>query len=244
MIALKQVSKVFKGPQGEVHALDHVDLTINKSSIYGIIGLSGAGKSTLIRCLNQLEQPTSGQILVGDQDICTLKGRELRDFRKKVGMIFQGFNLLSSRTVFENVSLALEFKGLKGKEAKERVLSILKRVGLEDKVNSPIAHLSGGQKQRVAIARALVGQPDILLCDEATSALDPKTTQEILDLIKELRQELNLTVVLITHEMSVIEAICDQVACLDQGRVVSQGPVHHVLKDASLFSKSYEKKVV
>jgi D-methionine transport system ATP-binding protein len=244
MIEIKNLSKTFKSKQGQVKALDGVDLFIKKKEIYGIIGLSGAGKSTLIRCINRLEEASSGEIIIGDQDILSLKRKALNELRKNMGMIFQNFNLLSSRSVYENVSLSLELKGVKKKERQQRILKILKRVGLEDKLNSPVAQLSGGQKQRVAIARALATEPEILLCDEATSALDPRTTQEILDLIKDLRDELNLTVIIITHEMSVVSQICDKVAWIDQGKIAKDGLVNQVLEDNSLFQPLERVKAV
>lgn len=244
MIELKNISKTFKSKAGDVKALDHINLKVEKKQIYGIIGLSGAGKSTLIRCINRLEEPSIGEIFIGDVDVMSLNSKGLNTLRKNVGMIFQDFNLLSSRSVYENVSLSLELKGIKKNERQGRILKILKRVGLEDKMKSPVAQLSGGQKQRVAIARALVTEPEVLLCDEATSALDPRTTQEILDLIKALRDEFNLTVIMITHEMSVVSKICDRVAWLDQGKIVKDGFVDEVLKENEIFEPLENIKAV
>lgn len=244
MIDVKNLSKTFVTNQGEVKALDDVSLKISKKDIYGIIGLSGAGKSTLIRCINRLEEASSGEIVIKDKNILSLKPKALNEVRKNMGMIFQNFNLLSSRSVYENVSLSLELKGVRKKERQGRVLQILKRVGLLEKKESPVSQLSGGQKQRVAIARALATEPEILLCDEATSALDPRTTQEILNLIKELRDELNLTVIIITHEMSVVSQICNKVAWIDEGRIVKDGLVEQVLKDNNLFQPVERIRVV
>lgn len=235
MIELKNLCKVFGSHPGQVTALEGVDLKIGRGEIYGIIGLSGAGKSTLIRCINRLEEASSGEIYIDGQDIRAYKPKALNALRKSMGMIFQNFCLLESRSVYHNVSLSLELRGCKKGQRHDRIIKILQRVGLEDKVDQPIAHLSGGQKQRVAIARALVSQPKILLCDEATSALDPKTTHEILGLIKSLRDEMHLTVVIITHEMKVVEQVCDKVAYLDQGRVIKAGLVDQVLNDKALF---------
>jgi D-methionine transport system ATP-binding protein len=235
MINLKNLSKTYKTSQGELKALDGLSLKMESGQIYGVIGLSGAGKSTLIRCINLLEEPSSGQIIVNGVTVNDLKGKALNSFRKNIGMIFQNFNLMSSRNVWDNVALSLELKGVKKKERQVKVLEILKRVGLEDKENEPVSQLSGGQKQRVAIARALVTSPKILLCDEATSALDPRTTQEILALIKSLRDELNLTVVWITHEMSVVSEICDRVALIEKGKIIKEGTVEEVLNNCHLL---------
>lgn len=212
----------------QVVALDGINLEIEKGDIFGIIGYSGAGKSTLIRGINGIEKPTKGSITVMNQEINQLSAKELREFRKKTGMIFQHFNLMPSRTVFDNVSLPLKKSNLTSAEKKERVEELLEYVGLLEKANSYPEQLSGGQKQRVSIARALVHNPEILLCDEATSALDPKTTKSILALLKELNKTLGITVVLITHEMTVIKEICNKVAVIDGGKILESGNVFEV----------------
>ena len=244
MICLKNICKIYRTSQGPLKALDDVSLKVESGQIYGVIGLSGAGKSTLIRCINLLEAPSSGQVIIDGLVVNKLKGKALNAFRKNIGMIFQNFNLMSSRNVSENVALALELKGLKKKERQVKVREVLKRVGLEDKEKEPVSHLSGGQKQRVAIARALVSDPTILLCDEATSALDPKTTQEILALIKSLRDEMDLTVILITHQMSVVSQICDRVALIEKGKILEEGLVEEVLEDCHLLDPIGKVRVV
>ena len=213
MIELKNLSKTFFTPDGTLDALKNINITIQDGDIFGIIGMSGAGKSTLVRCINLLERPSSGSVLVDGVDLGTLGNRELRNIRRDITMIFQGFNLLMQRTCLKNVCFPLE---------------LLEIVGLRDKANSYPAQLSGGQQQRVAIARALATNPKVLLCDEATSALDPKTTQSILSLIKEINERLGITVVVITHQMSVIEEICRNVAILENGEVVEQGEVSRI----------------
>lgn len=225
MVAFQAVTKRFadRGGQGEFVALAGVDYTVPKGAITGIIGRSGAGKSTLIRLVNGLEKPSSGQVLVDGVDVAALTERGLRDLRREVGMIFQHFNLLSSRTVFGNVALPLEIAGLDRQAIKARVAPLLDLVGLADKAGRYPAELSGGQKQRVGIARALATEPKLLLSDEATSALDPETTQSILDLIKRINRELGLTVLLITHEMEVVKTIAAQVAVIDKGAIVEAG---------------------
>lgn len=225
MISLKSISKVFKNRFGSFHALDGVDLSINKGEIFGIIGYSGAGKSTLVRMMNLLEMPTSGDVVVGETQLTRLPQRQLRKARRKIGMVFQHFNLLWSRTVADNVALPLEIAGVPKREHDARVTELLELVGLSEKADAYPSQLSGGQKQRVGIARALANQPDVLLCDEATSALDPKTTDSILDLLKEINRKLGLTIVLITHEMHVIEKICDRVAVMESGRIIEMGEV-------------------
>lgn len=225
MIEIEEVHKSFHGGSGSVEALKGVSLNILEGEIFGIIGYSGSGKSTLVRCINHLEKPDSGKIKVDGVDFSELTNKELRENRKKIGMIFQGFNLLNQDTVFENVALPLKHSGYKKKEIKEKVNSLLGLVGLSDKANSYPRELSGGQKQRVAIARALSTDPEILLSDEATSALDPQTTKSILRLLKELNKKMNITIVVITHEMDVIEEICDRVAVLDEGKIVESGDV-------------------
>ena len=225
MIELKHLSKSFTTADGKVEALKDVDLTIADGEIYGIIGMSGAGKSTLVRCINMLERPTEGTVAIDGRDLGALSEGELRRVRRDVTMIFQGFNLLMQRTCLKNVCFPLELAGMKRAEAKKRGLELLATVGLPDKANAFPAQLSGGQKQRVAIARALATEPKVLLCDEATSALDPKTTHAILELIREINRDLGITVIIITHQMSVIEEICERVAILDDGVVVEEGEV-------------------
>ncbi|MGI6307015.1 MAG: methionine ABC transporter ATP-binding protein [Dethiobacteria bacterium] len=231
MIDIRNLTKIFDGSGQQVLALDNVSLTVEKGEIFGIIGLSGAGKSTLIRCINMLEQPTAGQIFVDGQEITALKQRELRLARQKIGMIFQHFNLLSSRTVFDNVLFPLEIAGAAGNEAHKRVAELLELVGLTDKVLVYPAQLSGGQKQRVGIARALANEPKILLSDEATSALDPQTTRSILELLRDINRQLNLTILLITHDMHVIKEVCDRVAVIDAARIVEVGDVLHIFSN-------------
>ena len=227
-IEIRGLSKVYPIPGGEVHALTNINLTIEKGDIYGIIGMSGAGKSTLIRCLNRLDTPTDGQILIDGENILAMSEKQLRQTRRRMAMIFQQFNLLMQKSVARNVRYPLEIAGVPKKQANERVMELLKIVGLEDKANAFPAQLSGGQKQRVAIARALASDPEMLLCDEATSALDPMTTQSILALLQKINQELGITVVLITHEMAVIRQICNKVAILDGGKLAEQGTVDDV----------------
>ena len=208
--------------------MNNVSLTINDGDIFGIIGFSGAGKSTLVRCINLLEKPTEGKVFVDDAEITALSGKELRKARKKIGMIFQHFNLMPSRTIFGNVAYPLRGSGLSKEEIKEKVHHLLELVGISEKENAFPSQLSGGQKQRVAIARALANDPNILLCDEATSALDPQTTKSILKLLQQLNQTLGITVVVITHEMAVVKEICNRVAVMDHGDVVEEGEVFHV----------------
>ncbi len=228
MIELRNLSKTFSSPGGSVEALKHISLTVRDGEIYGIIGMSGAGKSTLVRCINMLERPSKGQVLIDGVDIGTLPEKELREVRRKIAMIFQGFNLLMQRNCLDNVCFPLELAGKSGKAARARAMELLEMVGLPDKAKSYPAQLSGGQKQRVAIARALATDPRVLLCDEATSALDPKTTHAILSLIGEINRSLNLTVIVITHQMSVVEEICSRVAILDEGIVAEEGEVSQV----------------
>lgn len=228
MIRLENVSKTFTDSNKEVHAVNNVSLTINVGDIFGIIGFSGAGKSTLVRCINLLEKPTEGKVFVDDAEITALSGKELRKARKKIGMIFQHFNLMPSRTIFGNVAYPLRGSGLSKEEIKEKVHHLLELVGISEKENAFPSQLSGGQKQRVAIARALANDPNILLCDEATSALDPQTTKSILKLLQQLNQTLGITVVVITHEMAVVKEICNRVAVMDHGDVVEEGEVFHV----------------
>lgn len=227
MIQLRNVHKTFAG-KNEVHALRGIDLEIPKGQIFGVIGQSGAGKSTLVRCINLLERPTAGDIFVDGTDMMALSAKDLRNARKKIGMIFQHFNLLSSRTVAANIAYPLELAGVDHQTAKSRVQEMLRLVGLEDKAQAYPAQLSGGQKQRVGIARALANKPQVLLCDEATSALDPETTKSVLHLLKDINAKMGLTIVLITHEMMVIQEICDMVAVIEHGKIQEQGEVIHV----------------
>ncbi len=228
LIEIRNLTKIYTAGEHEILALDDVSLTVEKGEIFGIIGLSGAGKSTLVRCVNMLEQPTSGSITVDGQEITALNKQELRTARQKIGMIFQHFNLLSSRTVFDNVMFPLEIAGVPRNEAGPRVQSLLEMVGLTDKTNIYPAQLSGGQKQRVGIARALANRPSLLLSDEATSALDPQTTKSILALLREINQRLDLTILLITHDMNVIKEVCDRVAVIDHSKIVEMGDVLEV----------------
>ena len=229
MIEFQQVNKAYRVGGRDIPALHATDLTIEAGQVYGIIGHSGAGKSTLLRLINRLEEPSSGRIVVAGEEITALNAAGLRRFRQRVGMIFQHFNLLSSATVADNVALPLRLAGSADRQQiAARVASLLDRVGLSDHANKYPAQLSGGQKQRVGIARALATEPSILLCDEATSALDPHTTGQVLQLLSEINRELNLTIVLITHEMDVIRRVCDQVAVMDSGRIVEQGTVADV----------------
>lgn len=227
-IQIKNLCKVYQIPGGEVHALQNINLTIEKGDIYGIIGMSGAGKSTLIRCLNRLDTPTEGQVLIDDLNVLAMTKKELLQTRRRMAMIFQQFNLQMQKTVARNVRYPLEIAGVPKKEADARVMELLRIVGLEEKAKAYPAQLSGGQKQRVAIARALAGDPEMLLCDEATSALDPMTTQSILALLQKINQEMGITVVLITHEMAVIRQICNKVAILDGGKLAEEGSVDDV----------------
>lgn len=244
MITLSKLAKTFQTRDGNVTAVDSVDLTIEKGEIYGIIGYSGAGKSTLIRLLNMLETPSSGEVTVAGKNMNKLSKKELRFARQEMGMIFQHFNLLWSRTVAENIAFPLEVKGVPKAEQKKRVQELIKLVGLDGRGGSYPSQLSGGQKQRVGIARALANDPKVLLCDEATSALDPKTTDSILDLLVDINQKLHLTIVLITHEMHVIRKICHQVAVMENGSIVEQGPVLDVFKrPKENMTKEFVKQV-
>ncbi|WP_400261069.1 methionine ABC transporter ATP-binding protein [Sphingobacterium sp. SG20118] len=228
MIELINISKTFAVKNKFTKALDQVSLSIPKGQIFGVIGSSGAGKSTLIRCVNLLEKPDTGQILIHGVDLMALSNQDLIQQRRKIGMIFQHFNLLSSRTVYENIAFPLELIGESKGKINDKVMELLALVGLEDKAHDYPASLSGGQKQRVAIARALASDPEILLCDEATSALDPATTKSILQLLKAINLKLNLTILLITHEMEVIKIICDQVAVIDGGQLIETGTVEQI----------------
>ncbi|MDO5297807.1 MAG: methionine ABC transporter ATP-binding protein [Clostridia bacterium] len=230
MIELRQVCKTFEtgAREANVHAVRNVSLTIGDGEIFGIIGFSGAGKSTLVRCINLLERPTSGEVIIDGQDLTKYSEKDLRAARKKIGMIFQHFNLMKSRTVFENVAYPLLGSKMTREQKREKVMGLLDIVGLTEKANAYPSQLSGGQKQRVAIARALANDPSVLLCDEATSALDPQTTQDILKLLRELNQSLHLTIVLITHEMAVVKQVCTRVAVMEEGCVVEEGSIYDV----------------
>lgn len=235
MIELKDLSKVYPSKNGDFTALKNINLKIEDGDIYGIIGLSGAGKSTLVRCINFLERPTGGELLIDGENLFDVTAARLREIRGKVTMIFQQFNLLQQRNVLKNVELAGEISGGKDKlKRREKAVKLLETVGLGDKLNAYPSELSGGQQQRVAIARALMTDPKVLLCDEATSALDPETTRSILQLLKELNKNLGLTVVIISHQMSVIEEICNKVAIIDNAEIVADG----TLKDVFLSPKS------
>lgn len=225
MIKLFDIEKTYDTPSGPLKALKGINLTIGRGEIFGIIGLSGAGKSTLIRCINMLERPTKGKVIVDGKDLTEMNDNELREMRKQIGMIFQHFNLLSSATVYDNVAFPLRLANVNEDDIKKKVDELLSLVSLSDKAAQYPSQLSGGQKQRVGIARALASDPKVLLCDEATSALDPQTTKSILDLIKDINEKLALTVVVITHEMQVIKDICDKVAVISNGVIAEQGSV-------------------
>lgn len=228
MIEIQNLSKTFKTADGTVDALKNITLTVNDGDIYGIIGMSGAGKSTLVRCINMLERPTEGKVIIDGVDVGALSAAKLREVRRNVTMIFQSFNLLMQRTCLDNICFPLELAGVSRAKAKKRALELLETVGLPDKAKAYPSRLSGGQQQRVAIARALATDPKILLCDEATSALDPKTTESILDLIKDINKKLGITVIIITHQMSVVEKVCNKVAILDNGSIAEEGTVNDV----------------
>lgn len=228
MIILENINKIYSNG---LHAVKNVNLKIDKGDIFGIIGFSGAGKSSLIRLINRLEEPTSGKIIINNEDILSLSKDELLKRRKKIGMIFQHFNLLSSKTVEENIAFALEIANWSKRDISKRVAELLEIVGLEDKAKYYPSQLSGGQKQRVSIARALANNPDILLSDEATSALDPKTTKSILTLIREIKEKFGLTVVMITHQMEVVKEICNKVAIMSDGEIVEEGGIHNIFTE-------------
>lgn len=231
MIELQNLYKSYPSKSGEVPALTDIDLHVREGEIFGVIGKSGAGKSTLIRCVNLLERPSRGEVIVDGKNLMQLSSRELRAVRHNIGMVFQHFNLLSSRTVYENIALPLELQGRTKTQIKKTLPSLIRLVGLDHREEAYPAQLSGGQKQRVAIARALATSPKVLLCDEMTSSLDPETTRSILDLIRDINEELNLTILLITHEMEVVKSIADHVAVLDQGKIIEKTDV------VSLFRK-------
>ncbi|MDI6601687.1 MAG: methionine ABC transporter ATP-binding protein [Thermoanaerobacteraceae bacterium] len=233
MIQIKNLTKIYQTKKESITALRGVNLEINDGEIFGIMGLSGAGKSSLIRCINRLEEPTEGSIEINGHDIMSLNHDELREMRKKIGMIFQHFNLLSSKTVYENIAFPLNISGVPANEIDKRINELLGMVGLADKKDSYPSQLSGGQKQRVGIARALANRPTLLLSDEATSALDPQTTAQILSLLKEINRRLNLTIIIITHQMDVIREICDRVAVLNSGELVEVGNVVDIFSQPS-----------
>ena len=243
MIGISGLRKVYGEGEGAVVALDRIDLSIRRGDIHGIIGMSGAGKSTLIRCINLLEKPTEGKIIIGGVDVTTLSDALLRTTRRAVGMVFQSFNLLMQRSVENNVRFPMELVGMDKKAAREKARALLDLVGLSDKLNAYPSQLSGGQKQRVAIARALAIDPKVLLCDEATSALDPMTTRAILDLLKDINQRLGITIVVITHEMEVIRQICERVSIIDNGRIVESGAVGsiYMLRQAEKHSGPHSR---
>ena len=228
MIEIRHLNKTYRTAEKDIVALEDINLTIRDGEIFGIIGLSGAGKSTLVRCINLLEQPSAGEVIVDGESITALPRKELLKLRRSIGMIFQGFNLLEQRSVLRNVCFPLEIAGVKKKEARERAMELLSLVGLADRAEAYPAQLSGGQKQRVAIARALATKPKYLLCDEATSALDPTTTRAILELLREINESLGVTIIVITHEMKVIDQICDRVAVIDHSRIAEEGKVSEV----------------
>ena len=231
MIEIKHLSKTFPTAEGTFTALDDVNLTISDGDIYGIVGMSGAGKSTLVRCINLLERPTSGQVVIDGEDMMALSTRALRERRRSISMIFQQFNLLMQRTCLKNICFPMEIAGVPKEAARKRALELLDIVDLPDKADSYPAQLSGGQKQRIAIARALASNPKVLLCDEATSALDPTTTRSILRLIQDINRRLGITVIVITHEMAVVEEICSHVAILDHGHMVETGTVEEIFSN-------------
>ena len=234
MIQLEHISKRYVGPSGTVDALKDVSVHVEKGDIYGIIGSSGAGKSTLLRMVNQLEKPDTGTVTVAGRELSRLSKAELRKMRRKIGMVFQQFNLLESKTVFQNVALPLILEGIPKEKITERVKEVLHIVELHDKRDTYVTQLSGGQKQRVGIARALATEPAILLCDEATSALDPKTTESILGLLKRINKKMGVTILLITHQMQVIQMICNKVAVMGNGQIVEQGTVLDVFSSLML----------
>lgn len=231
IIQLRNMGKEFKTANGPVVALDDINLDIHRGEIFGIIGLSGAGKSTLVRCINMLEVPTSGEVIFEGENLAALSEAGQRKARQSMGMIFQQFNLLAQRNVVRNICFPMEIAGVPKKEARDRAMELLKLVGLEDRAKAYPAQLSGGQKQRVAIARAIATNPKVLLCDEATSALDPNTTKSILQLLKQINQDLGITVIVITHEMAVIEAICDRVAIIDRSQIAEVGNVSDIFSE-------------
>lgn len=245
MIQIDGVTKEYHTKERIIKGVDNVSLEIKKGDIFGIVGYSGAGKSSLVRCMNLLERPTIGRILVDDMDLTNLKGNELRKARLKIGMIFQHFHLITQKTVYENIAFALRAANTPKEQIKKRVEELLKMVGLADKIDAFPEQLSGGQKQRVGIARALANNPSVLLCDEATSALDPNTTQSILQLLKQINEQLNITIVLITHEMNVVKEICNRMAIMQDGRVIEEGTVYDIFsKPRTELAKEFIDSVV
>ena len=230
-IEVKDLHKSFQVKDKRIEVLKGVDLEVNKGEIYGIVGFSGAGKSTLVRCINRLEEPDSGTVRIGDRVITSLGKKELNEERRKIGMIFQQFNLFDSMTVSENVAYSLKVAGASGKEVQDRVDEMLELVGLTEKKDAYPGELSGGQKQRVGIARALANKPDVLLSDEATSALDPQTTLSVLELIKEINKKLGLTIIMITHELEVIKYTCDSMAVMEDGKLLEKGSVREIFEN-------------
>lgn len=246
MIQIEHLNKTYVSRQGETHiALTDINLTIEDGSVFGIIGQSGAGKSTLVRCLNLLERPTSGSIIINGRDITSLSEKELREFRSSVSMVFQNFSLLQQRTVLRNVMFPLELRHADKKEAEKRARELLELVGLADKCDKYPSQLSGGQQQRVAIARALVNNPSIMLCDEATSALDSMTTHSILKLLKDINENMGVTIVLITHSLAVAELICDNVVVIDEGKIVEEGKTEDIFANpqSDVARKLLEKRL-
>lgn len=246
MIQIEHLNKTYVSRQGETHvALTDIDLTIEDGSVFGIIGQSGAGKSTLVRCLNLLERPTSGSIVIDGCDITNLSGKDLREFRSSVSMIFQNFSLLQQRTVLRNVMFPLELRHADKKDAEKRARELLELVGLADKCDKYPSQLSGGQQQRVAIARALINNPSIMLCDEATSALDSMTTHSILKLLKDINKEMGVTIVLITHSLAVAELICDNIVVIDEGKIVEKGKTEDIFANpqSDVAKKLLEKRL-
>ena len=245
MIDLVNVEKTYYSKAGDIHALHKTSLSIKAGEIFGIIGLSGAGKSTLVRCINMLEKPTAGQVFVDGQELTAMTEKQLRKARQSIGMIFQHFNLLASRTVYDNIAFPLEIQGLSKSEIDKRVRPLLELVQLETRANYYPSQLSGGQKQRVGIARALASNPKVLLCDEATSALDPQTTKSILELLKDINTKMNLTIVLITHQMEVVKTICDRVAVIESGDIIEEGPMVDVFTNPQHpTTKEFTKSVI
>ncbi len=245
MIDLINVEKTYFSKAGDIHALKKTNLTINEGEIFGIIGLSGAGKSTLVRCINMLERPTAGQVFVDGAELTKMSDAQLRKARQNIGMIFQHFNLLTSRTVYDNIAFPLEIQGMGKAEIEKRVRPLLELVGLESRGDYYPSQLSGGQKQRVGIARALASNPKVLLCDEATSALDPQTTKSILELLMDINKKMNLTIVLITHQMEVVKTICDRVAVIENGVIIEQGDMVDVfINPQTDTTREFTKSVI
>lgn len=245
MIELINVEKTYYSKAGDIHALNKTNLHIKEGEIFGIIGLSGAGKSTLVRCINMLERPTTGQVFVNGEDITAMNDAQLRKARQSIGMIFQHFNLLASRTVYDNIAFPLEIQGLSKAEIEKRVRPLLELVQLESRANYYPSQLSGGQKQRVGIARALASNPKVLLCDEATSALDPQTTKSILELLLDINKKMNLTIVMITHQMEVVRTVCDRVAVIEHGDIIEEGSMIDVFTNPKHpTTKEFTKSVI